>query len=129
MAATPIIPAIMQSYYDDWRMSPGLETGGFIFLTGLTGAEPDGTLSNDPEEQIRQAFIQVATVLSEGGLTFEDVVEMTTYHVGLRGHLELFKEIRADYVREPYPAWTAIEVAGFVTEGVIVEIRAIARRR
>jgi enamine deaminase RidA (YjgF/YER057c/UK114 family) len=129
MAATPIIPSVMQSYYDDWRMSPGLEAGGFVFLTGLTGATPVGALSEDPEEQITEAFVQVATVLSEAGLTFEDVVEMTTYHVGLRDHLELFKEIRAQYVREPYPAWTAIEVAGFVTEGVIVEIRVIARRR
>ena len=53
---------------------------------------------------------------------------MTSYHVGLRDHLEIFKQIRARYVVEPYPAWTAIEVAGFVSEGAIVELRCIARR-
>ena len=128
MAATPIIPREMQGYYDDWRMSPGLRCNGFVFMTGFTGVAPSGALSSDPGEQIREAFSQVASVLKEGGMDFGHVVEMTSYHVGLRDHLALFKSIRADYVKEPYPAWTAIEVAGFVTEGAIVEIRAIARQ-
>lgn len=57
---------------------------------------------------------------------FGNLVEMTSYHIGLRDHLELFKSIRSEYVQEPCPAWTAIDVAGFVREGAIVEIRVIA---
>ena len=127
MVKTPIIPKEMQSYYDDWRMSPGLKCDGFVFFTGFTGVAPDGALSSDPEQQIRQAFLQVARVLEEGGMDFGHVVEMTSYHVGLKDHLDLFKAIRAEYVKEPYPAWTAIEVAGFASEGTIIEIRVIAR--
>lgn len=85
-------------------------------------------MSNDPMEQIRQAFHKVNLVLEAGGMSFADIVEMTTYHVGLRAHLDLFKAIRAEYVQEPYPAWTAIEVSGFVRENAIVEIRVIARQ-
>lgn len=128
MVGTPIVPSQMKSYYEDWRMSPGLESKGFVFLTGMTGVAPDGTLSSDTADQIRQAFSQIALVLEEGGLRFSDVVEMTSYHVGLRDHLDLFKAIRAEFVEEPYPAWTAIEVAGFATEGVVIEIRVIAGR-
>lgn len=128
MSATPIIPKAMQGYYDDWRMSPGLACNGFVFMTGFTGVAPDGTLSRNPEAQIRQAFAQVASVLEEAGLDFGHVVEMTTYHVGLRDHLDLFKSIRAEYVKEPYPAWTAIEVAGFASEGTVIEIKVIARQ-
>ncbi len=128
MPMKPIIPAEMQSYYDDWRMSPGLECDGFVFMTGFTGSAPDGSLSADPEEQIRQAFSQVESVLRKGGMDFGHVVEMTSYHIGLKDHLDLFKAIRAEHVKEPYPAWTAIEVAGFVTEGVIIEIRVIAKQ-
>lgn len=29
----PIVPSEMRGLYEDWRMSPGLECGGFIFLT------------------------------------------------------------------------------------------------
>jgi len=88
----------------------------------------DGTLSAVPAEQIQQAFSQIDMVLSEGGMSFSDVIEMTSYHVGLRDHLADFRSIRARYVREPYPAWTAIEVAGFASEGVVIELRVIARR-
>lgn len=128
MVATPIIPREMQSYYDDWRMSPGLGCNGFVFLTGFTGVAPNGELSSDPEQQFRQAFSQITSVLEEGGMDFGHVVEMTSFHIGLKDHLGLFRSIRAGYVREPYPAWTAIEVAGFASEGTIVEIRVIARQ-
>lgn len=127
MTTKAIIPPDLQSYYDDWHMSPGLLCDGFVFFTGFTGTRPDGTLSENAETQIRDAFAKVQSVLEAGGMGFEHLVEMTSYHVGLRDHLETFKSVRDSFVVEPYPAWTAIEVAGFVREGAIVEIRVIAR--
>ena len=125
---TAIVPPSLSRSVEDWRMSPGLEHGGFVFLTGVTGASPDGALPDGAEAQIRAAFAKVGAVLEEAGLGFGHVVEMTSYHVGLRGHLPLFRRVRDEHVAEPYPAWTAIEVAGFVHPGAIVELRAIARR-
>ncbi|MEM8794021.1 MAG: Rid family hydrolase [Pseudomonadota bacterium] len=123
-----IIPQDLESYVTAWKMSPGLEHNGFIFMTGFTGADADGRYSDQPGDQIHAVFEKISMVLSEAGLGFEHIVEMTSYHVGLRDHLAEFKEIRAKYVQEPFPAWTAIEVAGFVREGAIIEIRCIARR-
>tara|TARA_R110000868_G_scaffold94957_2_gene261450 strand:- start:452 stop:838 length:387 start_codon:yes stop_codon:yes gene_type:complete len=125
---TSIVPEGLEGYIQDWKMSPGIEHDGIIFMTGFTGAAPDGSLSGNPVEQIEAAFAKVASVLEKAGLGFEHLLEMTSYHVGLRDHLDVFKEIRSRYVTEPYPAWTAIEVAGFVREGAIVELRCIARR-
>lgn len=127
MTSRAIVPSELKDYYDDWRMSPGLVCKGFVFLTGFTGARADGRLAADPETQIRDAFRKVVLVLDSGGMDFGHLVEMTTYHVGLKDHFDIFQSVRADFVVEPYPAWTAIEVAGFVREGAIVEIRAIAR--
>lgn len=127
MTSKAIIPEDLQSYYDDWHMSPGLLCDGFVFFTGFTGANADGTLSSVPEIQMRNAFAKVQSVLEAGGMGFGHIVEMTTYHVGLREHLDVFKSVRDEFVVEPYPAWTAIEVAGFVREGAVVEIRVIAR--
>ncbi|WP_434052282.1 MAG: RidA family protein [Roseibium sp.] len=129
MERTAVIPRDMQTYYDDWNMSPGLACGDFVFLTGFTGADPSGSMSTDPEAQMRNAFGKVEQVLAEADLDFSAVVEMTTYHVGLREHLQLFKDVRSEFVRPPYPAWTAIEVAGFVHEDAIVEVRVIASRK
>ncbi|MEM7636831.1 MAG: Rid family hydrolase [Pseudomonadota bacterium] len=128
MSKRSIIPAHMQTLYDDWHMSPGIECDGFVFLTGVNGVASDGTVSPDAAEQIETAFAHVEAVLLEGGMSFSNVIEVTSYHVGLRQHLEIFKGIWKRKVVEPYPAWTAIEVAGFASEGVVVELRVIARR-
>jgi enamine deaminase RidA (YjgF/YER057c/UK114 family) len=118
----------MQGYVDDWKMSPAVLSGDFLFLTGMTGAGPDGNISPQSETQIELAFARADDALKSAGLSFANVVEMTSYHVGIRDHIDAFRKIRAQYVTEPYPAWTAIEVSGFVTPGTICELRIIAHR-
>lgn len=122
-----IVPGGMQDLVKDWRMSPAIVSGNHVFLTGFNGCPLDGPPPADPVAQIRIAFDTVSEVLTASGLDWRSVVDMTSYHVGLRDHLEDFKAIRAEYVHEPYPAWTAIEVAGFATDGVIVELKVVAR--
>lgn len=125
----PVVPDGMENYLTDWQMSPGLWSGDFLFLTGMTGAGPHGTVAPNAETQIKLAFERASHVLEKAGLDFSDVVEMTSYHAGLQSHIDIFRKIRAVYVRDPFPAWTAIEVSGFVTPGTICELRIIARKR
>lgn len=129
MGGKAIVPAALKGCYDDWKMSLGLISGDHVFFTGFTGTDPDGICSPDPETQFRTAFAQVEMVLRDADLDFGAVVEMTTFHIGLRDHLDLFRSVREEFVREPYPAWTAIEVAGFASADTIIEIRVIARIR
>lgn len=126
--AKSIVPAQLNDYVCDWKMSPGLEHDGFVFMSGFTGADAQGVLSDKPVDQIEAIFQKIEMVLKEAELDFGHLVEMTSFHVGLRDHLNEFKRVREKYVRDPFPAWTAIEVAGFVSEGAFVEIRCIARR-
>jgi len=126
MAKRAIVPPEFRAAAEQLKMSPGLVSGNLVFLTGVTGSDPDGQMPEDPEVQMRNAFDKIGCVLREAGLTFRSMVEMTSYHVGLRGHFDLFNSIRLEYVEEPYPAWTAIEAAGLRREGAIVEIRVIA---
>lgn len=109
-------------------MAPAAEVDGFLFLTGFNGMGLDGKVSVDASTQIQTAFDQVFEVLNEAGLDARHIVEVTSYHVGMRQHFDTFKHIWADRMCEPYPAWTAIEVAGFASEGVVVELRVVAHR-
>lgn len=111
------------------HLSPGVVAGDFVFLTGMTGSLSDGTMPGDPDLQIRSAFDKIGEVLALDGLDHSAIVEMTSYHVKLRDHFDLFNRIRSEYVREPYPAWTALEVAGLHRQGAIVEIRVVAMRQ
>ena len=115
-------------YPNDWHLSPVLDTGDFVFFSGVTGTRADGTVASDPETQIRDTFGFIKSNLEVAGLTFDDVVEMTTYHVDLRRHLPAFVRVKDEHIAEPYPAWTAIGVTELITEGTIIEIRVIARR-
>ena len=108
------------------RLSPGMVSGDHVFLTGITGSAPDGAMPGDPETQFRQAFDKIGAVLAEAGLGYDAIVEMTSYHIGLRDHFDCFSAVRAEYVAEPYPAWTAVEVAGLRRKGALVEIRVVA---
>jgi len=122
-----IVPPEFRAGADQLKMSPAILSGDHVFLTGTTGSDLQGRMPQDQATQIRNAFDKIGAVLQEAGLTFDAVVEMTSYHVGLRTHFDLFDVIRLEYFQAPYPAWTAVEVAGLRREGAIVEIRAIAR--
>ena len=124
-----IIPSELRKKYDHWHFSPAIQSGGFLFVAGCTGTRLDGTISNDVEEQFRQAFATVEKSLVEAGLSFSDVIDMTTYHVGLRSHLEQFKRVKDDFIPEPYPAWTAVGVTELAVEGAVIEIRVIAKTK
>lgn len=126
MPIKAIMPDAFRAAAEDLKMSPGIMSGDHVFLTGVTGSGPGGTMPDDPETQFRSAFDKIGAVLTAAGLDFSAVVEMTSYHVGIRDHFDLFDQVRLDYVREPWPAWTAIEAGGLRREGALVEIRVIA---
>lgn len=85
-------------------------------------------MSDDPERQTRNTFRYLEANLKAANLTFDDVVEMTTYHVGLRQHLSAFTKVKDEFVAAPYPAWTAIGVVELTTAGTLIELRAICQR-
>lgn len=126
MARKALFPGGNRTTADRLRLSPGLLSGSHVFVTGMTGSNPDGTMPASPEDQFRQAFDKIGAVLREAGLGFGSIVEMTSYHIGLRAHFDSFCAVRAGYVTDPFPAWTAVEVAGLRREGALVEIRVVA---
>ncbi len=122
-----IVPEDLAGKYENWHFSPAVESGGFVFVSGCTGTKLDGTISKSAEVQIRQAFMTVEKSLLEARLTFLNVIEITTYHVGLRRHLDKFKSVKDEFIKEPYPAWTAVGVSELAVEGAVIEIRVTAR--
>jgi enamine deaminase RidA (YjgF/YER057c/UK114 family) len=112
----------------DWHLSPVLDTGDFVFLSGITGTHPDLSVAAEPESQFRDAFRFLLANLEAAGLNFDHIVEMTTYHVGLREHLDTFIKVKDEFISEPYPAWTAIGVTELITVGTLIEVRAVAKR-
>jgi enamine deaminase RidA (YjgF/YER057c/UK114 family) len=127
MKKKPVVPDGFRVKYDKWHFSPAVESGGFLFVAGCTGAGPDGTISKDVREQFRRAFRNVEATLAEAGLSYADVVEMVSYHVDLQEHFEEFFHVKDEFVHEPYPTWTAVGVSSLVADGAVVEVKVTAR--
>jgi enamine deaminase RidA (YjgF/YER057c/UK114 family) len=100
--------------------------GDRLYLSGQIGISEDGSVSDDPETQFTVAFEHVKAVLEGAGKTMDDVVEMTTFHVGLQEHAAVFMAVKDRYMKEPYPAWTAIGITELFIPGGLVEIKVIA---
>jgi enamine deaminase RidA (YjgF/YER057c/UK114 family) len=127
-----VIPAGWEKSYERWRHAPAVRDGDLLLCSGFIGVDMvggDGKVSPDPETQFRRAFEIVGTVLAAAGLSFADVVEMTTFHVGLREHWDTFGKVKDTFVQAPYPAWTAIGVTELAYPGALVEIKVTARFR
>jgi enamine deaminase RidA (YjgF/YER057c/UK114 family) len=113
-------------FEDQWHFSHVVRSRGLLFLSGVTGTGTDGRVAEDPGEQFEQLFTHLRQYLNAAGASLGDVVEMTTYHVGLRTHLRAFTMVKDAYLPRPYPAWSAIGVSQLITPGALVELRAIA---
>ncbi len=122
-----IIPASQKSFYDNFHFAPAVVDGQNLRCSGVVGSNPDGSLPEDPETQFRQAFEQIGEVLREAGASFEDITEITTFHIELNKHIGAFVRVKDQFVKEPYPAWTAVGTPELALPGALVEVRINAR--
>jgi enamine deaminase RidA (YjgF/YER057c/UK114 family) len=118
----------MKPIHDAYHFAPAVIDGDHLRCSGMIGLRPDLTVPEDPSDQFTLAFENLRGLLAEAGLTFADVVELTTYHVGLHAHVETFGAVKDRFMSEPYPAWTAVGVSELAVPGALVEIQVTARR-
>lgn len=122
-----VIPKGMENYYEQYHFAPAVKDGNRLYCSGVIGVGADGKPPADPETQFTQAFESLKSVLTTAGVTFDEVIEMTTFHVGLQKHLPTFMKVKDRYMNLPYPAWTAIGITELALPGGLVEIKVIAR--
>ena len=122
-----IIPASQKSFYDNFHFAPAVVDGQNLRCSGVVGSNPDGSLPQDPETQFQQAFLQIGEVLKEAGASFEDITEITTFHIELSKHIGSFIRVKDQFIKEPYPAWTAVGTPELALPGALVEVRINAR--
>ncbi|WP_292325622.1 Rid family hydrolase [Mesorhizobium sp.] len=86
-----------------------------------TGKHHDGA-----EDQVRQAFANLREVLAAAGCSFDDVVDVTTFHTKPDEQIETVLAVRAEEIGQPpYQNWTAVGVNWLA--GFDFEIKVVAR--
>ena len=106
-------------------------TGGkTIYVSGQVSVDERGQVvgKGDLKAQTEQAFANLAVALKAAGASFQDVVKMNLYVVGLKPELvPMLREVRARYVnRESPPASTLVGVSALVGADWLIEIEVVA---
>lgn len=112
-------PSVLGAY------SPGLISGGFLFISGQVGCKPDGTLSGKIEEQARQTIENIGMILRAAGCDYKDVVKATVY-ITKSEYFQPFNQIYSFYFPEPRPARATV-LSALVDPNLLIEIEAIAK--
>ena len=121
-----IFPAGGRTLYDVNRYSAAIRSGDLLFVSGQAGSREDGSPEPDFERQVQLAFDNLNAVLAAAGCTFDDVVDVTTFHTDPESQFETVKAVRAKVIGDPpYPNWTAVGASWLA--GFDFEIKVIAR--
>jgi enamine deaminase RidA (YjgF/YER057c/UK114 family) len=121
-----VFPASAHALYETHRYSPAIASEDLLFVSGQVGSRPDGTPEPDFAKQVRLAFDNLEATLVAGGCTFDDIVDVTSFHTDPENQFETIMAVKDKiFLRPPYPSWTAIGVNWLA--GFDFEIKVIAR--
>ncbi|WP_152366003.1 RidA family protein [Microlunatus speluncae] len=113
-------------WYEPYNISLAIQAGGLIHVSGQAGIDEQGrTVGPDFETQARRAFANLATVLGAAGASLADLVKVTIMVTDM-ANLDTVIKLRAEYLSEPYPADTLLQVAGLAQPDWLVEIDGVA---
>ncbi|ALP67440.1 MULTISPECIES: RidA family protein [Paraburkholderia] len=124
-----IVPNGMEQIVERAGYAPAVRVGTTVFCAGQVGRTRELEVIHDPEAQFLACWENLKTLLDAAGCTFEDVVEMTTYHVQMSVHMSVFREVKNRVFPRGKCAWTAIGVSELAHPGLLAEIKCVAIQR
>ena len=105
--------------------SQAIAANGFLFVSGQLGVTPSGEFAGaDVKSQAQRSLQNLRAILSEAGLSFENVVKTTIFLADIADFAAV-NEIYAEFFNEPYPARSTVAVKT-LPKGGLVEIELIA---
>src|SRR5262249_19122618 len=111
----------------DAPYSAALRAGQLVFVSGTVSVDADGNLvgAGDLAAQTRQTLTNVGRLLEAAGCGWEHVAQLT-YYLSDISQWGTVGSVRREFLSEPYPSGTAVEVSRLVNTDWMIEIEAIA---
>ncbi len=106
--------------------SDAVIAGGTIYLSGLIATPKEG--ETDMKLAYERLFENIGCRLERAGATWNDVVDITTYHTDLTGQINDFITVKHRYIKALFPVWTAIGVASLYDPKGLVEMKITAHK-
>jgi len=116
--------AVQRAMQERIGWADAVVSNGIVYLSGVPAYLAPG--EKDAEKAYVRAFEDLGKTLKRAGVSFDDVVSMTTYHTDPAAQLETFAKVKARYIKSPPPAWSAIGTTALLQPGALVEITLVA---
>ncbi len=121
-----VFPAERHALYEAHGYSAAIRSSDLLFVSGQVGSRSDGSPEPDFKRQVELAFENLRATLKAGGCTFDDIVDVTTFHTDPENQFATLMAVKNQiFDKAPYPNWTAIGVNWLA--GFDFEIKVIAR--
>ncbi len=98
--------------------------GRTIYLSGMGGTAPDGTVPKDFATQADNTFKQIGRALKMAGADFKDIVKINYFVTDIK-NLQPLRDVRARYLNLQSPPAATLVQAGLVGD-LQVEIECVA---
>jgi 2-iminobutanoate/2-iminopropanoate deaminase len=116
--STPDAPAAIGPY------SQGFVAGGLLFASGQVHLNPAGEMvQGDVKVKAARCLDNLAAVAQAAGVSLANAVKLTVFLADMNDFAAV-NEVYASRFQEPYPARSAVQVAG-LPKGADIEIEAI----
>jgi len=112
---------------EEWGFCDAIVTGDTIYLSGVVAGVREG--ETDLRVAYTRAFERIGAILKNAGASWDDVVEITSFHTDLTTQMPAITAVKNTYVKPPFPAWTAIQVSRLIPPNGITEINVTAKKR
>jgi enamine deaminase RidA (YjgF/YER057c/UK114 family) len=122
----PSDPAALK-IWEDWGFSDAIVTGDTVYLSGVVAGVREG--ETDLRLAYTRAFERIGEILKNAGASWDDVVDITSFHTDLTTQMPAIIAVKKNYVKPPFPAWTAIQVSRLIPPNGITEIKVVAKLR
>lgn len=105
----------------------GIVANGFLYTAGFGPQDPaTGEVPEGVAAQTRQVLRNIEAVLTEAGVTFADVVKVTTHLQHLKRDFDDYNKAYLEFFPTPFPVRTTV---GSDLYDILVEIDVVAALR
>ena len=109
----------------EWGFADAIVAGDTIYVSGVVAGLREG--ESDLRLGYERAFERIGATLKRAGATWDDVIDITSFHTDLTTQMPAIVAVKNRYVKPPFPAWTAIQVSRLIPNNGVTEIKVVAK--